>query len=154
MVSRSVRRRRTIAGLVLCAVLAALAGIAVGSGDGQGPLRWQGDPRSTELAGSGGTSLLSGRVVNASDDVVRLRAADVHALDVDGDELPGRAAFATGYVPEVLLRGLGDDFSAVVGRPVGRSVVLRPRQSAPLLVAYDGRAEAIRYEGGELPLRP
>jgi hypothetical protein len=149
-----------IAGIVVVtALLAAIAPGRFGGGhDTGGALRWQAPPRMSVLGMSPDDRLLFGRVVNHSGQRARLRAADVHVLDGDGDALPGSAAFADGFVPGVTLRGYGTELSAAGagGAAVGGDVVLAPGQSAPLSVSFtaaDGhRPAAIDYGGGRLKL--
>src|SRR4051812_38438777 len=119
-----------IAGIVVVtAILAVIAPGRFGGGhDAGGPLRWQAAPRTSALGMSPDDRLLFGHVVNHSDRPARLRAADVHVVDADGDALPGNAAFADGFVPGVTSRGYGAELSAAVGAgaPVGGEVVLAP----------------------------
>jgi hypothetical protein len=77
-------------------------------------------------------------------------------LDADGDELPGSAAFADGFVPGVTLRGMDAEMFGSADADVGREVVLAPGQRAPLSVSFtaaDGvEATAVDYGRGELAL--
>jgi hypothetical protein len=147
-----------IIGIVV--VTALLAVLAPGRFDGShdGPLKWDAAPRTSVLGSTPDDRLLFGHVVNRSKKVARLRAADVHVLDGDGDRLPGGAAFADGFVPGVTLRGMDAEmFGAVeASADVGGEVVLEPGQSAPLSVSFTAasgaRAAAIDYGGGRLKL--
>ena len=147
-----------IGGIVI--VTAVLAAIAPGmvSGHKATPLRWEGAPRMTTMAGTVGDRLLFGHVVNHSDRRVKLRAAEVHVLDADGDELRTSAAYADGFVPGVTLRGYESDLYGADEETatVGREIALAPGASAPLSISFsapDGeRASAIEYGGGRLKL--
>ena len=48
-------------------------------------------------------------MVNHSEHAIRLKASDVHVLDKDGHRLPTRAAFADGFVPDVMLNGFSGE---------------------------------------------
>jgi len=154
--------------VVVTAVLAVIAPGRFGGGshEEKGPLRWQAPPRMSVLGMSPDDRLLFGHVVNHSGKRARLRAADVHVLDSDGDALPGSAAFADGFVPGVTLRGYDTElFGAAAdagmgaggGAGLGREVVLAPGDSAPLSVSFTAsgghRAAAIEYSGGTLKLK-
>jgi hypothetical protein len=143
--------------VVVTAVLAVLAPGRFG-GHHDGPLRWNAAPRMSVLGATADDQLLFGHVVNRSGHAARLRAADVHVLDADGDRLPGAAAFADGFVPGVTLRGSATEMFGVseAAADVGREVVLAPGQSAPLSVSFTAgghRAAAIDYGGGTLTLK-
>jgi hypothetical protein len=143
--------------VIVTAILAVLAPGRFGGHEAatDGPLRWEARARVSSLAGAPGGHLLFGRVVNHGDRPVRLRAAKVRVLDDDGHALRTTAAFADGYVPEVTLRGYGTELYGS-GTGVGREVVLRTGQAAPLTLSYtadDGaRASAVDYGGGRLKL--
>jgi hypothetical protein len=143
--------------VVVTAVLAVLAPGRFGGGAQDGPLRWDAAPRMSVLGAMPDDRLLFGHVVNRSKKAARLRAADVHVLDADGDRLPGAAAFADGFVPGVTLRGMGAEVFGAAGAGVGREVVLAPGESAPLSVSFTAaggvRAAAIDYGGGRLVLK-
>ena len=147
-----------IGGIVI--VTAVLAAVAPGmvSGHKAAPLRWEGAPRMTTMAGTVGDRLLFGHVVNHGTRAIRLRAADVHLLDGDGHRLSTRAAFADGFVPGVTLRGYESDLYGADDETatVGREIALEPGASAPLSISFsapDGeRASAIEYGGGRLKL--
>ncbi len=147
------------AGVVI--VTAILAVIAPGKFGGhkaaEGPLRWEARARVSALAGAPGGHLLFGRVVNHSDHPVRLRATQVRVLDGKGHALKTTAAFADGYVPQVTLRGYGAElYGADEGAAVGREVLLRTGQAAPLTLSFtaddEERATAIDYGEGHLKL--
>jgi hypothetical protein len=148
----------------IAAVMAVLAAIAPGQFGGsgsekkEGPLRWQAPARTSELVGGTGGHLLFGRVVNHSDRTLRLRASDLHVLDRDGHRLATRAAFADGFVPGVTLSGYGAEmYGADDGGSVGRQIVLRTGQAAPITASFtagdDQRAATIDYGSGRLKLR-
>jgi hypothetical protein len=143
--------------VIVTAILAAIAPGMVG-GHHAAPLRWNGAPRMTTMAGTVGDRLLFGHVVNRSDRRVRLRAADVHVLDADGEKLHTSAAFADGFVAGVTLRGYDSDlYGADEGAAaVGREITLAPGAAAPLSVSFSApggeRASAIEYGGGRLKL--
>jgi hypothetical protein len=150
-----------LAGIVV--VTAILAAVAPGRFGGHarehGPLRWDAAPRSSALGGTGGDRLLFGHVVNRSDHVARLRAADVRVRDADGDELTTSAAYADGFVAGVSLRGYGDELFGGdgMGAGVGREIALGPGQAAPLSVSFTvpaggEKAVALDYGAGTLPL--
>jgi len=115
--------------VIVTAVLAAIAPGMVSEQHKAAPLRWDGAPRMTTMAGTVGDRLLFGHVVNHSDRRVKLRAAEVHVLDADGDELRTSAAYADGFVPGVTLRGYesdlygADEGTATVGREIARGVL-------------------------------
>jgi len=145
-------------------VLAVIAAVAPGALGGKpaassdGPLRWQAPARTRAVAGAAGDHLLFGRVVNHGTKTIRLSAADVHLLGRDGHRLPTRAAFADGFVPGVMLSGYDAEmYGADAMAQVGREVVLRTGQAAPLAASYssgaDERAVAIEYHGGRLQLK-
>jgi hypothetical protein len=142
------------------AILAAVAPGRFGGHDTKqdGPLRWQAPARTSAIAGAEGDHLLFGRVVNHSGHVLRLRAANVHVLDRDGDRLPTRAAFADGFVPGVMMSGFGDEmYGGGAADQVGREIVLRTGAAAPMSASFttagDARAVAIEYDGGRLTLK-
>jgi hypothetical protein len=143
--------------VVVTAILAVLAPGRFGGGP-EGPLKWDAAPRTSVLGSAADDRLLFGHVVNRSKKAARLRAADVHVLDGDGDRLPASAAFADGFVPGVTLRGMDAEmFGAVeASADVGGEVVLEPGQSAPLSVSFTAasgaHAAAIDYCGGRLKL--
>jgi hypothetical protein len=141
------------------AVLAALAPGAFG-GKGVkagGPLRWQSPARTSAIAGASDDHLLFGRVVNHSAKPIRLRASDVHIVDHDGHRLPTRAAFADGFVPDVMLNGFSDEMYGGDGAQVGSVIVLRTGAAAPVSASFTAgggtRAVAIEYDGGRLALK-
>jgi hypothetical protein len=143
-------------------VLAVIAAVAPGALSGKsaarsdGPLRWQAPARTRAVAGATGDHLLFGRVVNHGTKTIRLRAADVHLLDRDGHRLRTRAAFADGFVPGVMLSGYGELY-ADPSVAVGREVVLRTGQAAPISASYRApggrRAAMLDYGAGRLQLR-
>jgi hypothetical protein len=97
--------------------------------------------------------------VNRSDHVARLRAGDVRVRDAHGDKLTTSAAYADGFVAGVSLRGYGDELfeGDGTGAGVGREIVLRPGQAAPLSVSFTVPAGgeiavALDYGEGTLPL--
>ena len=145
------------------AVLAILAVVAPGrfghaATHQDGPLRWQAPARTSPVAGTTTDHLLFGRIVNHGTKTVRLRAADVHLVGRDGHRLPTRAAFADGFVPGVMLSGYGAEmYGADASAQVGREVVLKTGQAAPLAASFtagaDQRAVAIEYHGGRLQLK-
>jgi hypothetical protein len=146
-----------IAGIVV--VTAVLAVLLPGRFGGQqdGVLRWEKAPRTSALGMSHDAQLVFGHVVNRSDHRERMRAADVHVVDARGNRLPGSAAFADGFVPDVALRGLGTEVFTDAGpATVGREIVLGPGQRAPLSVSFTAeggdKATAIEYDGGRLKL--
>ena len=145
-------------------MLAVIAAVAPGALGGQsaarsdGPLRWQAPARTQAVAGTSSDHLLFGRVVNHATKTIRLRAADVHLVGRDGHRLRTRAAFADGFVPGVMLGGdAAEMYGADATAPVGREVVLKTGQAAPLTASYsaaaDERAVAIEYDGGQLKLK-
>jgi hypothetical protein len=147
----------------MAAVLALLAAIVPGRFGGnsaakeEGPLRWQAPARTSAIAGSTSDHLLFGRVVNHSNHPIRLRAEDVHLIGRDGHRLRTNAAFADGFVPSVQLSGYGDEmYGASASGGVGRAVVLKTGQAAPLSASFTAgageRAVAIEYHGGQLKL--
>lgn len=146
--------------VVVTAILAAVAPGRFGDpGRTDGPLRWDGRPRSAALAGTTGDRLLFGRIVNGSDEPVRLRATEVHVVDADGDRLETSAAYADGFVAAVSLRGYGDEvFAADTAAPgVGGEVTLAPGAAAPLSLSFTvgtgGAAPAaVAYGEGRLAL--
>ena len=143
------------------AVVAAVAPGALGGGKSaarqDGPLRWQAPARTQAVAGTAGDHLLFGRVVNHGTKTIRLRADDVHLLGRDGHRLPTRAAFADGFVPGVMLSGYAAEMYGGGDGHVGRAVVLKTGQGAPLAASFtagaDDRAVAIQYSGGTLRLK-
>jgi hypothetical protein len=147
----------------IAAVLAVLAAIAPGrfghdAATAQGgPLRWQAPARTSAVAGTTADHLLFGRIVNHGTKTIRLRATDVHLVGRDGHRLPTRAAFADGFVPGVMLSGYGAEMYGGGNAQVGRVVVLRTGQAAPLAASFTAgageRAVAIEYAGGTLRLR-
>jgi hypothetical protein len=145
---------------VVLAVIAAVAPGALGGksvAKSDGPLRWQAPARTRAVAGATGDHLLFGRVVNHGTKTIRLHAGDVHLLGRDGHRLPTRAAFADGFVPSVMLSGDDADiYGADAMAEVGREIVLKTGQAAPLAASYsagaDQRAVAIEYDGGRLKL--
>ncbi|MEA2319265.1 MAG: hypothetical protein QOD44_3454 [Solirubrobacteraceae bacterium] len=150
-----------LAGIVaVTAILAAMGPARVGGHKAEpGPLRWDGAPRASAIAGGGGDRLLFGHVVNRSDHVMRLRSADVHVRDGDGDELRTSAAYADGFIAGVTLRGYGDEIYSgdAASTGPGSEVALRPGEAAPLTVSFtvapgDGRPVAVDYGDGTLAL--
>jgi hypothetical protein len=142
------------------AVVAAIAPGAIGGKSAarqEGPLRWQAPARTQAVAGTTGDHLLFGRVVNHGTKPIRLRAADVHLLGPNGHRLPTRAAFADGFVPGVMLTGYAAEMYGGGNAQVGRVVVLRTGQAAPLAASFTAgageRAVAIEYAGGTLRLK-
>jgi hypothetical protein len=142
--------------VVVTAILAVLAPGRFGGGP-EGPLKWDATPRTSVLGSAADDRLLFGHVVNRSKKAARLRAADVHVLDGDGDRLPASAAFADGFVPGVTLRGMDAEMLGMADADVGGEVVLAPGQSAPLSVSFTAaggaRAASIEYGGGRLKLQ-
>jgi hypothetical protein len=146
----------------ITAVMAVLAVLAPGRFGGHaaeagGPLRWQSPARTSAVGQMTGDHLLFGRVVNHSGKTIRLRAADVHVVDAKGTRLKTRAAFADGFVPGVILGAYGELYGADEAVTVGREVVLRTGQAAPISAAYSAgageRAALIDYGAGRLALR-
>jgi hypothetical protein len=142
--------------VVVTAILAVLVPGRFGGGP-EGPLKWDATPRTSVLGSAADDRLLFGHVVNRSKKAARLRAADVHVLDGDGDRLPASAAFADGFVPGVTLRGMDAEMLGMADADVGGEVVLAPGQSAPLSVSFTAaggaRAASIEYGGGRLKLQ-
>ena len=145
----------------IAVVMAVLAVVAPGRFGGHaakhgGPLRWQAPARTSTVGATPSDHLLFGRVVNHSGKTIRLRAADVHVLDAKGRRLKTRAAFADGFVPGVMLNSYGGLY-ADVSVPVGREVVLRTGQAAPISASYSAaageRAAMVDYGAGRLTLR-
>src|SRR5262245_60450070 len=134
------------------AILAAVAPGRFGGHDKKpdGPLRWQAPARTSAIAGATGDHLLFGRVVNHSGHAIRLKAADVHVIDNDGHRLPTRAAFADGFVPDVMLNGFSSEMYGGGGAQVGSVVVLRTGAAAPVSASFTAgagtRAVAIEYD--------
>src|SRR5919202_6902687 len=120
-----------------------------------GPLRWQAPARTSAVGQSTADHLLFGRVVNHSGKTIRLRAADVHVLDAKGRRLKTRAAFADGFVPGVMLNGYGELYGSDPSVAVGREVVLRTGQAAPISASYSApageRAAMVDYGAGRPP---
>jgi len=146
--------------VVVTAVLAVIAPGRFGGGthEEKGPLRWQAPPRMSVLGMSPDDRLLFGHVVNHSGKRARLRAADVHVLDSDGDEYYGVVNFADGFVPGVMLSGFsGEMYGAAGDAQVGTEILLRTGAATPLSASFtagaDKRAAAIEYDGGRLTLR-
>ena len=146
----------------IAAVMAVLAVLAPGRLGGHaakpsGPLRWQSPARTSAVGQTPGDHLLFGRVVNHSGTTIRLRAADVHVLDAKGRRLKTRAAFADGFVPGIMLSGYGELYGGEAPLTVGRAVVLRTGQAAPVSAAYNAgagqRAALLDYGAGRLTLR-
>ena len=145
----------------IAAVMAVLAALAPGRFGGHdakpgGPLRWQAPARTSAVGQTPGDHLLFGRVVNHSGKTIRLRAADVHVLDAKGGRLKTRAAFADGFVPGIMLSGSVELYGGEAPLTLGREVVLRTGQAAPISAAYsagDGqRATVLDYGAGRLAL--
>src|SRR3954462_14149462 len=122
-----------------------------------GPLRWQSPARTSTVGQTPSDHLLFGRVVNHSGKTLRLRAAQVHVLDAKGRRLKTRAAFADGFVPSVMLGGSTELYGADSAVAVGRDIVLRTGQAAPISASYRapaGRRAAMLDSGaGRLVLR-
>jgi hypothetical protein len=146
----------------IAAVMAVLALLAPGRFGGHaakpdGPLRWQFPARTSSVGQGGADHLLFGRVVNHSARTIRLRAADVHVVDARGRRLKTRAAFADGFVPSVMLHGYGELYGSDGSGSVGRAVVLRTGQAAPVSASYSApageRAAMLDYGAGRLALR-
>jgi hypothetical protein len=145
---------------VVMAILAAVAPGRFGHHEQKldGPLRWQAPARTSTLAGATGDHILFGRVVNHSAHPIRLKAADVHVVDGDGHRLPTRAAFADGFVPDVMLNGFsGEMYGGDTANQVGTVIVLRTGAAAPVSASFTegaGKtATAIEYGGGRLTLK-
>jgi hypothetical protein len=145
----------------IAAVMAVLAVLAPGRFGGHaakpgGPLRWEAPARTSTVGQTPSDHLLFGRVVNHSGKTIRLRAAKVHVLDAKGHRLQTRAAFADGFVPGVMLSGYGELY-ADPSVAVGREVVLRTGQAAPISASYRApggrRAAMLDYGAGRLRLR-
>jgi hypothetical protein len=145
----------------IAAVMAVLAVLAPGRLGGHaakpgGPLRWQSAARTSTVGQTATDHLLFGRVINHSGKTIRLRAAKVHVLDAKGRRLETRAAFADGFVPAVMLSG-SDALYADPSVAVGREVVLRTGQAAPISASYrvasGQRAAMLDYGAGRLALR-
>jgi hypothetical protein len=146
----------------IAAVMAVLAVLAPGRFGGHaaepgGPLRWQAPARTSAVGQSAGDHLLFGRVVNHSGRTLRLRAVDVHVLDAKGRRLKTRAAFADGFVPGIMLSGYGEMYGSDPSVSVGREVVLRTGQAAPISASYTAgagqRAAILDYGAGRLALQ-
>jgi hypothetical protein len=146
----------------IAAVMAVLALLAPGRFGGhaahpEGPLRWQSPARTSAFGQTSGDHLLFGRVVNHSGKTIRLRAADVEVLDEKGRKLETRAAFADGFVPGVMLNGYGELYGGGAPVTVGREVVLRTGQAAPISASYRAgagqRAALLDYGAGRLAVR-
>jgi hypothetical protein len=151
---------RILGVVVVMGILAAVAPGRFGHHEQkmEGPLRWQAPARTSVLAGATGDHILFGRVVNHSDHSVRLKAADVHVVDAEGHRLPTRAAFADGFVPDVMLNGFSSEmYGGDNANQVGSVVVLRTGAAAPVSASFtaggDKRAVAIQYDGGTLTLQ-
>ncbi len=124
--------------MVVFGILAAVAPGRFGGHDTKpdGPLRWQAPARTSAVAGATGDHLLFGRVVNHSDHPIRLKASDVHVLDKDGHRLPTRAAFADGFVPDVMLNGFSSEMYGGGAAQVGSVIVLRTGAAAPVSASF------------------
>jgi hypothetical protein len=144
--------------VAVMAVLAVLAPSRFGGHTAKpgGPLGWQSPARTATVGQTPTDHLLFGRVVNHSGTTIRLRAAQVHVLDATGHRLQTRAAFADGFVPGVMLSG-SSGLYADPSIAVGREVVLRTGQAAPISASYSApggrRAAMLDYGTGRLVLR-
>src|SRR5919199_113950 len=69
---------------------------------------------------------------------------------------PPRAAFADGFVPGIMLSGYGEMYGSDPSVSVGREVVLRTGQAAPISASYTAgagqRAAILDYGAGRLAL--
>ena len=90
------------------------------------------------------------------DHQLALHAAGL-VLDKDGHRLPTRAAFADGFVPDVMLNGFSSEIYGGGAAQVGSVIVLRTGAAAPVSASFtaggDTRAVAIEYDGGRLALK-
>jgi hypothetical protein len=146
----------------IAVVMAVLAVLAPGRFAGHaakpgGPLRWQSPARTSTIGQTTSDHLLFGRVVNHSGRTIRLRAGQVHVLDGKGHRLKTRAAFADGFLPSIMLSGSTELYGADPSVAVGREIVLRTGQAAPISASYRAaagqRAAMLDYGAGRLVLR-
>lgn len=157
--------RRLIAGLVLVAF--AVPGCGGGGDDrrsGEGPLIWKGEALSVPAgAGLPDDHIVGGRVLNDSLRTIRLASREMRLVAEDGSRVRGVALgfidhYAHGNYPPARRDQLATkEEREAEDRRLGRLVTLKPRQDAPLTVAWrqrDGAPAPVRieYPGGSLPL--
>ena len=142
-----------MSGRSVCALVVALAVVAVSAGCGGGPanVAWKGQPRSGPVEGG---QMLFGTLVNRSAHPLQLRAADVRVLDRSGRELSAAAAFSGGYNAGIALRGFGTEMFAAATPSAGdgAKAALAPGATIPLSVSWKGEAVVVEVAGARLTL--
>ena len=161
-------RARVLAGLAALA-FAGCGGDGGGGGEAdrgsaQGALIWKGKalsiPASENLPDD---RIIGGRVLNDSFRTVRVSTRDMRVVDAAGKRVRNAALafidhYAHGIFPPSRRENLASkEEREAEDRRLGRLVTLKPRQDAPLTVAWRGSDDArapvrIEYPGGSLPL--
>jgi len=150
-------RPATLAALALAAALP----LACGGGEetGVGDLVWAGQPTVFRQPTLPRDRVLVGTVRNDSLREVKLSAADVRAVDRDGNALRGNATFIRGYIHPLYppTRPPEGGLPESELERTGRQVRLKPGKTSPLSVAWrvsrsQNAAVRIDYGSGSLPI--
>lgn len=159
--------RRPGAGALALATLA-FAGCGGGGDDdrgkAQGALIWKGKALSIAAGETlPDDRIVGGRVLNDSFRTVRLRAREMRLVTADGTRVKTAAmAFIDHYAHGIFPPSRRENLATreerdAEDRRLGRLVTIKPRQDAPLTIAWrqpEGSPAAVRveYPGGSLPL--
>ena len=150
-------RPATLAALALAAALP----LACGGGEetGVGDLVWAGQPTVFRQPTLPRDRVLVGTVRNDSLREVKLSAADMRAVDRDGNALRGNATFIRGYIHPLYppTRPPEGGLPESELERTGRQVRLKPGKTSPLSVAWrvsrsQNAAVRIDYGSGSLPI--
>jgi hypothetical protein len=143
------------AALVVIVAVAALAG----SGDdrqlGNGDLVWVKQARLYRNPNLPDDRVVRGVIRNNSLKIVTLSARDLHVRTAAGDRLDTAAVFAPTFIRGVFPENRGQDIPESEQLRIGLRARIEPGKTVPVTVAWrepDGRASAIDYGGGSLPV--
>lgn len=145
------RRPRLAVGVV--AIAAALAGCG-----GDGKLAWQGAPKLFIPADIPGDRLLTGTVRNTGEKAINVKVPDLRLIDGGGRRVPASAQFIRTFAHGLIFPDLKrrDEQPLVEQRRIGQQVLLKPGQTAPVIVTWHaprGPAPAkVDYGKGTLPV--
>lgn len=143
------------AGAALMVLVVALAGCG-----GGGRLAWQGRPALYIPHDIPGDRILSASVRNAGSKQIVVRASDLRLLDARHRRIRASAQFIHTYAHGLIFPDLKprNEQPLVEQRRIGVQILLRPGQTAPLVVAWHqpghGAPVKLDYGKGTLTLPP
>lgn len=138
------------------ALALALAAVALAGCGGKGELAWKGSPKLTIPATIPRDRVLTGTVRNTGTKVMTVKVPDIRVLDASGRRVAASAQFIQAFAHGLIFPDLKprDEQPLVEQRRIGQQVLLKPGQTAPLLVSWhapgSGAAAKVDYGPGTL----